>query len=122
MATELEKRLARLEARVQLMEDRRKAIVPAELDEDPSLNIYLRDVLDNFGSKLKIDLAQKGKDAAQTRFTAAKAAAAAQFRKTMREGEEAEIAEIIAAMEYFELTGQSPPGYVITDAPVHGSE
>jgi hypothetical protein len=48
---ELEKRIARLESRMQLMEDRRKALIPPELEDDPNVKMVLRDSLDGFTAK-----------------------------------------------------------------------
>ena len=50
---ELEKRIARLESRMQLMEDRRKALIPPELEDNPHVKMVLRDSLDGFTAKLK---------------------------------------------------------------------
>jgi hypothetical protein len=108
---EMEKRIARLEARVQFMEDRRKALIPPELENDPNVKLVLRDSLDGFTAKLKAFAAQKGLDEAQTRFTAAKAEAAQKLERIAKEGEQKELAELVAAIEYYERTGQSPPGY-----------
>jgi hypothetical protein len=111
---EMEKRIARLEARLQVMEDRRKALIPPELDADPNVRLVLRDSLDGFTAKLKSFAPQKGIDEAQTRFTAAKAEAAQELERIQKEGEQKELAEIVAAIEYYERTGQSPPGYDIS--------
>jgi hypothetical protein len=108
---ELEKRIARLEARVQFMEDRRKALIPPELENDPNVKLVLRDSLDGFTAKLKAFAEQKGVDEAQTRFTAAKAEAAHELERIAKEGEQKELAELVAAIEYFERTGRNPPGY-----------
>jgi hypothetical protein len=108
---ELEKRIARLENRVQLMEDRRKALIPAELEDNPNVRLVLRDSLDGFAAKLKAFAEQKGLDEAQTRFTAAKAEAARELERIVKEGEEKEAAELVAAIDYFERTGRNPPGY-----------
>jgi hypothetical protein len=111
---ELEKRIARLESRMQLMEDRRKALIPPELEDNPNVKIVLRDSLDGFTAKLKAFAEQKGVDEAQTRFTAAKAEAAQELERIAKEGEQKEMAELVAAIEYYERTGQSPPGYDIS--------
>jgi hypothetical protein len=107
----LEKRIARLETAVQLMEDRRKALIPAELEDNPNVKLVIRDSLDGFTAKSKEFAAQKGVDEAQTRFTAAKAEASQELERIVKEGEQKEAAELVAAIEYIERTGRNPPGY-----------
>jgi hypothetical protein len=110
----MEKRIARLEARVQFMEDRRKALIPPELDNDPNVKLVLRDSLDGFTAKLQSFAAQKDVDEVQTRFNIARQKAHEQFERTAKKAEEREKAELVAAIEYYERTGQSPPGYDIS--------
>jgi len=50
---ELEKRIARLENCIQLMEDRRKALIPAELEDNPNVKLVLPDSLDGFTGEVK---------------------------------------------------------------------
>ena len=111
---ELEKRIARLEARVQFMEDRRKALIPAELDENPSVRLVLRDSLDGFKERLKMFAAQKDIDEAQTRFNAARQKAFEEFERLVQEGEKSELAKDVAAIQFYEKHGFSPPGYEIS--------
>ena len=85
---ELEKRLARLEARVQWMEDRRKALIPPELDSNPAVRTVLADSLGAFTRKLQMFAEQKVVDEAVTRFNVARAAALETFEKQAREGEQ----------------------------------
>jgi hypothetical protein len=61
---------------------------------------------------LKAFAEQKGVDEAQTRFTAAKAEAAQELERIIKEGEQKEAAELATAIEYFERTGRNPPGRV----------
>jgi t-SNARE complex subunit (syntaxin) len=109
----IEERLAAVEAKITRMENKRRELL-GDLDNDPNVKLVLRDSLDGFTAKLKSFAAQKGLDEAQTRFTAAKADAAQKLERILKEGEKRELAELVAAIEYYERTGQSPPGYDIS--------
>jgi len=110
----VEQRLAALETKVALIEERRRKLVPVELDNNPSIGLVLRDSLDGFTAKLKSFAAQKGLDEAQTRFTLAKDEARRELERVAKEGEQKELAQIVSAIEFYEKTGQSPPGYDIS--------
>ena len=81
------------------------------MEDNPNVKLALRDSLDGFTAKLKAFAEQKGVDEAQTRFTAAKAEAAQELERVAKDGEQRELAELVAAIEYFERTGRNPPGY-----------
>jgi hypothetical protein len=67
---------------------------------------FLRDGLDAFTETMKTVAAQRGFDEAQTRFTAAKAEAAQELERIAKEGEQKQLAELVAAIEFYERTGQ----------------
>lgn len=111
---DIEKRLATLEAKFAEMEARRARLVPPELDNNPNVNLVLKDSLDGFTAKLKSFAAQKGLDEAQTRFNAARDEAYRELERLAKEGEQKELAQVVAAIQFYEKTGKSPPGYDIS--------
>ena len=113
MAT-LSERLEALEQKVQAMEERRRRLIPAELDENPAVKMILRDSIDGFTERMKMFAAQKDIDAATTRFNEARQKAFAEFERLVQEGEKAELAKDVAAIEFYEKHGFSPPGYDIS--------
>ena len=87
------------------------------VDENPIRAAILQDGLKALTARLKEQAEAKQFDKAATRFTNAKAECLRELEETARAGEQREAAEIAAAIEYYERTGQSPPGYEIREAP-----
>jgi len=112
MAHDLEQRVATLEARITRMENKRRELL-GDLDENPAVKLVLRDSIDGFKSKLESFAAQKGVDEATTRFNAARQKAFEEFERLVQEGERAELAKDVAAIQFYEKHGFSPPGYEI---------
>jgi hypothetical protein len=113
MATrdEMEKRIARLEARVQFMEDRRKALIPPELDGNPNVQLVLKDCLKHYFEKMRDFAGQRTLDEGTTEMNRLRAEAEYRLQQKQKE----ELAEICAAIDFYERTGQSPPGYSFTE-------
>jgi hypothetical protein len=57
---------------------------------------------------------QKSVDEVVTRFSAAKAKPVRNWSESLRRGSKTRLAELVAAIEYYERTGQSLPGYDIS--------
>jgi chromosome segregation ATPase len=110
---DLEKRLAAVEARLTAMEQKRRELL-GDLDENPAVRLVLRDSIDGFKAELQSFAEQKNVDEAVTRFNAARQEAYRELERLAKEGEQKELAEFVAAIEYYERTGQSPPGYDIS--------
>src|SRR5256885_1074900 len=111
----LEQRLAALETKVSAIEERRRRLIPAELDANPNVQTVLRDGMDAFTAKMRLFAEQRVVDEATTRFNEAKLAANKEFERLVLEGKQAELAKDVAAIEFFEKNGFSPPGYEITE-------
>ena len=111
----IEGRLEEVERKLALMEEHRRQLIPAHLASDPNVKVVLKDALQNLTSRLTLAASAKTMDEATTRFTEAKEQCRQQFEATAKAGEQHEAAEIAAAIEYFERTGQSPPGYEIRE-------
>ena len=110
----LEDRVAAVEQKIQDIEERRRRLIPAELDENPAVKMILRDSLDGFTERMKMFAAQKDIDAATTRFNEARQKAFAEFERIAQEGKQAELARDVAAIDFFDRFGFSPPGYDIS--------
>ena len=111
----LKDRVAQLEAVVADMESRRRRLIPKALDDNPNVQLVLADGVAAFTEKLKMFAEQKNIDEATTRFNNARVAALETFEKQKKAGEQAELAEIAAAIEYYQRYGVSPPGYNIVE-------
>src|SRR5437016_14457820 len=115
MTKNVESRLEELERKLALMEEHRRQLIPAHLASDPNVKVVLKDALQNLTSRLTLAASAKTMDEATTRFTEAKEQCRQQVEAKAKAGEQREVAEIAAAIEYFERTGQSPPGYEIRE-------
>ena len=111
----IDSRLEEVERKLALMEEHRRQLIPAHLTSDPNVKVVLKDALKNLTSRLTLAASAKTMDEATTRFTEAKEQCRQQFEATAKAGEQREAAEIAAAIEYYERTGQSPPGYEIRE-------
>ena len=111
----IESRLEEVERKLAVMEEHRRQLIPAHLASDPNVKVVLKDALQNLTSRLTLAASAKTMDEATTRFTEAKEQCRQQFEATAKAGEQREAAEIAAAIEYYERTGQSPPGYEIRE-------
>jgi hypothetical protein len=108
---DIETRLATLEAKFAAMEERRRKIIPPELYDDPNIQELAREAGKGMVDRWRLSLAQNGVSMAHARFEEAK-------QKIVRDqkiADEKEAAEIAAAIEFYEQTGQSPEGYDIEE-------
>jgi hypothetical protein len=110
-ASEMEKRIARLEARVQLMEDRRKALIPPELDGNPNVQMVMKDCLQHYFEKMRDFAGQRTLDARTTEMNRLRSEAEYRLQQKQKEEE----AELLAAIDFYEKNGYSPPGYDISE-------
>lgn len=103
----LEDRVALLEATVNAMEERRRKLIPPELESNPNVQMVIKDCLQNYYLKMRDFAGARAMDAATTERN--RLASEAKTRLEQKEREE--MAELMAAIEYFERTGNNPPGY-----------
>ena len=111
---DIEKRLAALEGKIQAMEARRRRIVPEGFDSDPALEQLQKSAIKSALSKWQLTLAENG-DPAPARFCELKETLLREMTKATEDAKLREAAEIVAAIAYYERTGQSPEGYNIID-------
>ena len=113
MAVNLEKRIAALEAKVAEMEERRRKLVPRELDESPALQELQKNAIQSAIEKWHLTISENGGVTA-AEFCELKRTFLREMEKAKRASDEREGAEVAAAIEFFARTGQSPPGYEIS--------
>jgi hypothetical protein len=120
---DIEQRLVALEAKVEIMEARRAALLPPELLDDANLQQLVREASKAMVVRWKQSLAEHGVQMAQARLNEAMGISMAQARlnEAIRKLADSQklkdqklAAEIAAAILHFERTGESPEGYEIT--------
>jgi hypothetical protein len=109
--TKLEKRVADLEAKMEVWETRRAKLIPPELDADPNVAELCADHVKSAVAGWRLCLQQDGVNVAQARFKEAERQASRELDQKAKEEKEHEEAEIVAAIKFYERTGQSPPGF-----------
>jgi hypothetical protein len=112
----LEKRVAELERKLAMMEERRAKLIPPGLDSDPKLLELQANAIKSALSKWQLTLAENG-DPTAANFCELKDTLFREMAKATEESKRREAAEVAAAIEYYERTGQSPEGYNIIDDP-----
>ncbi len=110
-----EKRLAALEGKIEAMEERRRRIVPKELEDNPEIMELQRDAIKSAVLGWKLSLAEADASDAAARFAEAKELASRKLTQATKAAEQRECAEIAAVIEYYERTGRSPEGYNVID-------
>ena len=95
------------------MEARRARLFPLELDNDPKLQQLQKSSIQSALPKWRLTLAENG-DPTRASFVELKETMLLALRKATKAADDREAAEVAAAIEYFERTGQSPAGYDIT--------
>jgi hypothetical protein len=113
----LEQRIADLEGKIAMMEERRSRIIPKALLDDPNIEQLCRDHVQSAVKGWKLCLAQNGRNLAEARFVEAARQAERELDQKTKEAKEHEAAEVSAAVRFWERTGQSPPGYEISVEP-----
>jgi hypothetical protein len=109
--TKLEQRVAELEQKVDRMEERRRRLVPAFIDNDPNVQELMADACKSAVARWEQCLAERNVSIKQARFLEAKAQALRELEQLAKEEKEREAAKFCAAVQFYERTGQSPPGY-----------
>jgi hypothetical protein len=107
----IEERLAALESEIAQMKARRARLIPPELDGNPNVQLVMKDCLRHYFEKMRDFAGQRTLDERTTEMNRLRAEAEYRLQQKQKE----ELAEICAAIDYFERTGQSPPGYDISE-------
>ena len=105
----LEDRVALLEATVTQWENRRRKLLPPELEANENVQAVIRDCLGEYARKMKAFAGQRKLDESVTELNRLRAEATAELERKQK----AELAELLSAIEFYEKYGYSPPGYVI---------
>jgi hypothetical protein len=108
--SKIEERLAAVESEIAQIKARRARLIPPELDGNPNVQMVMKDCLRHYFEKMQDFAGQRTLDERTTEMNRLRAEA--EYR--LRQKEKEELAEICAAIEYYERTGQSPPGYDIS--------
>jgi hypothetical protein len=106
----IEERLAAVESEIAQIKARRAKLIPPELDGNANVQMVMKDCLKNYFEKMKDFAGQRTLDERTTEMNRLRAEAEYRLQQKQKE----ELAEICAAIDYFERTGQSPPGYDIS--------
>jgi hypothetical protein len=106
----IEERLAAVESEIAQMKARRARLIPPELDGNPNVQMVMKDCLKHYFEKMRDFAGQRTLDERTTEMNRLRAEAEYRLQQKQKE----ELAEICAAIDYFERTGQSPPGYDIS--------
>jgi AcrR family transcriptional regulator len=106
----IEERLAAVESEIAQMKARRARLIPPELDGNPNVQLVMKDCLRHYFEKMQDFAGQRTLDERTTEMNRLRAEAAHRLEQKQKE----ELAEIIEAIEYYERTGASPPGYSIS--------
>jgi hypothetical protein len=106
----IEERLAAVESEIAQMKARRARLIPPELDGNPNVQMVMKDCLRHYFEKMQDFAGQRTLDERTTEMNRLRAEAAYRLERKQKE----ELAEIIEAIEYYERTGASPPGYSIS--------
>jgi hypothetical protein len=107
----IEERLAAVESEIAQMKARRARLIPPELDGNPNVQMVMKDCLRHYFEKMRDFAGQRTLDERTTEMNRLRAEAEYRLQQKQKE----ELAEICAAIDYFERTGQSPPGYDISE-------
>jgi hypothetical protein len=107
----IEERLAAVESEIAQMKARRARLIPPELDGNPNVQLVMKDCLRHYFEKMRDFAGQRTLDERTTEMNRLRAEAEYRLQQKQKE----ELAEICAAIDYFERTGQSPPGYDISE-------
>jgi hypothetical protein len=106
----IEERLAAVESEIAQIKARRARLIPPELDGNPNVQMVMKDCLRHYFEKMRDFAGQRTLDERTTEMNRLRAEAEYRLQQKQKE----ELAEICAAIDYFERTGQSPPGYDIS--------
>jgi hypothetical protein len=107
----IEERLAAVESEIAQIKARRARLIPPELDGNPNVQMVMKDCLRHYFEKMRDFAGQRTLDERTTEMNRLRAEAEYRLQQKQKE----ELAEICAAIDYFERTGQSPPGYDISE-------
>jgi hypothetical protein len=106
----LEDRVSLLEAAVAEWESRRRKLIPPELEKNENVQAVIKDCLKGYHEKMRDFAGQRKMDEATTEMNRLRAEAAAELERKQK----AELAELLAAIQFYEDYGYSPPGYDIS--------
>lgn len=106
----LEDRIAALEVKFTEWEARRRKLIPEGLEQNGNVQMLMKDCLQNYYEKMRSFANQSALDQQTTEMNRLRQEAAYELEQRQKR----EVAEIIEAIEYYERTGQSPPGYCIS--------
>jgi hypothetical protein len=104
-------RVALLEATVAEWETRRRKLIPVELEKNENVQAVMRDCLQNYAAKMKDFAQQRILDAATTEQNRLLEEASYRLEQKQKE----EMAELVAAINFYEKHGFSPPGYEFSE-------
>ena len=107
----LEKRVAELERKLAMMEERRAKLIPPELADDPNVIELCADHVKNAIAGWKLCLREHDANLAQAKFMEAQRTALHQLEEKTRAAKLSEAAEMIALIQYIEKHGTAPEGY-----------
>jgi hypothetical protein len=107
---DIEERLLALENEIAQIKARRARLIPPELDGNPNVQMVMKDCLTHYFERMRDFAGQRTLDEGTTEMNRLRAEAEYRLQQKQKE----ELAEICAAIDYFERTGQSPPGYDIS--------
>jgi hypothetical protein len=111
---DLEKRIALLEMKLQLAEERRRKVLGDSLD-DPFIQQVLNEAFKSYAAHLQFVSEQGKYGVDETRFLLLKQKKIYELEQAKAEAEQKELAEVSAVIAYYEAHHESPPGYQVEE-------
>jgi hypothetical protein len=111
----LEKRVAELERKIEVWEQRRAKLIPPELADDPNVIELCADHVKSAVAGWRLCLKENGVSREQAKFLDAQRQALRELEQAAKEEKEREAARFCAAVQFYERTGQNPPGFQFVD-------
>ena len=109
--TNLEKRVAALELKLEAFERRRAKLIPPELENDPNVIELCADHVQNAVAGWRLCLKEHSVSLAQAKFQEAQRQALRELEQNSKQEKEREEAELVAVVRYIEKYGVAPAGY-----------
>ena len=107
----LEDRIAALEVKFTEWEARRRRLIPEELEQNGNVQMVMKDCLQNYFEKMRSFANQRALDQQTTEMNRLRAEAAQELERKQKQ----EMAELLAAIDFYDKNGYSPPGYDISE-------
>jgi hypothetical protein len=111
---DLEKRVALLEMKLQLAEERRRKVLGDSLD-DPFIQQVLNEAFKSYAAHLQFVSEQGKYGVDETRFLLLKEKKLYELEQARAAAEQRELAEVSACIEFYEKYGVAPEGYDIVE-------